>query len=119
MKSGGAICLDEVSGVGCQEHRSKNGLAKTAWFQMLTKFGKKTNTSRKLPPGSSEVQNKVRRNKSVAVLTNAIDYIGYLDKGGKNTPPSNILAKSRIQMEERTEKQLKRHGKILKKIWRR
>lgn len=94
------------------------GLAKAAWYQMLPKFGKKTNTNRKLPPGSSDVSSKARRNRSVTVLTNAIDYIGYLDKGGKNTPPSNILAKSRIQMEERTEKQLKRHGKILQRVWR-
>jgi|TARA_Y100000034_G_scaffold58734_1_gene71556 hypothetical protein len=95
------------------------GLAKAAWYQMLPNFGKKTNTNRRLPPGSSTVQNKVRSNKSVAVLTNAIDYIGYLDKGGKNTPPANILAKSRIQMEVKAEKQLKRHGKILKRVWRR
>ncbi len=94
-------------------------LAKSAWYQMLGGFGKKNSKGRKLPPDTSTVQQKKRAGKRSAVLTNAIDYIGYLDRGGKNTPPSNILAKSRIEMERTTERRLKSQGRILKRLWRR
>ena len=95
------------------------GLAKSAWYQMLPEFGKKSSTRRRLPPGSSEVTKKKRKNKNNIVLTNAIEYIEFLDIGGQNTPPSNILRKSEIEMEKKTEKRLKKSGKELEKIWRR
>ncbi len=95
------------------------GLAKSAWYQMLNQFGKKNNKGRKLPPGSSTVITRKKKGKRTATLINAIDYIGYLDKGGRNTPPSNILAKSAIEMKRTTERRLKNQGRALERLWRR
>ncbi len=95
------------------------GLAKSAWYQMLGDFGKPASKGRRLPPGSSTVQQRKREGKRSAVLTNAIDYIGYLDRGGKNTPPANILIKSRIEMQRTAERRLKSQGRTLKRLWRR
>lgn len=93
------------------------GLAKAAWYQMLPKFGKKSSTSRRIPPDSSVVTSRKRRSRTNIVLINAIDYIYYLDQGGRSTPPSNILKKSEIEMKRKAEKRLKKTGKALKKIW--
>lgn len=106
-----------------RDHNGKKikgrALAKSAWYQMLGSFGKKNSKGRKLPPGTSTVQQRKRQGKRSALLTNAIDYIGYLDKGGKNTPPANILVKSRIEMQRTAERRLKSQGRILQRLWRR
>lgn len=94
------------------------GLAKSAWYKMLKQFGKRGNR-RRMPPKSYSVKKNRRRNKQSVVLTNSVDYIGYLDRGGKNTPPANILRKSEIEMDRRTERRLKRTGKALERVWRR
>ncbi len=95
------------------------GLAKSAWFQMLPRFGKRTNLNRTLPPESSTVTTIKTKNRQTSILTNAIQYIGYLDMGGRHTPPHNILAKSKIEMDAKTKKRLDKSALVFTKLWKR